>query len=80
MYGRSANDDEQGAALNAATVAAENSVIGPNADRRMPDGTLESVATGSLGVNREEALQNSGPLISRALGDYITRNSRGLVR
>lgn len=80
VYGRSANDDEQGAALNAATVAAENSVIGPNANRRMPDGTLESVATGSLGVNREEALQNSGPLISRALGDYITRNSRGLVR
>ena len=76
MYGRSATMEEVSNALNTAGFLSE-SQIGPQ-----PISPTEIVAgaTGSLALNEGEASQNATALINSALGNYIIRNSRGLVR
>ena len=80
VYGRAATADEMSAALNSAAAIAEALPAGPNADRRLSDPSLAAGAVSSLNLDEEEAGQNATTLINNALGNYIVRNSRGLVR
>ncbi|MAZ23245.1 MAG: hypothetical protein CMB22_00360 [Euryarchaeota archaeon] len=79
VYGRSATPDEQSAALNAASALAESLPVGPNAAGRLSDASLAVGAVGQLDINEAEAGQNNAALINNIIGNYIQRNSRGLV-
>ena len=79
VYGRSATAEEQSAALNAASALAESLPVGPNANNRLSDASLAVGALGELDINEPEARASSASLINSIVGNFIQRNSRGLV-
>jgi len=79
VYGRSATAEEQSAALNAASALAESLPVGPNAGGRLSDASLAVGALGELDINEPEARASSASLINSIVGNFIQRNSRGLV-